>query len=133
MSAVTATPFDDIWVPRIGTNATRVLRRHGYLTMLCPLVMMTCAGICSFAYTNGSKSGLVIGVILTFVGAAALTVWIRSFMELADALSTHFGARIRWTETPSLRLNRFDDWCAKKAFSRASSAEPLRASEQRTN
>jgi hypothetical protein len=112
-----ATSFEDIWVPRIGKEATRVLRRYGYAVLVCPLLMLTCAGICSFAYSNGSTSGLVIGFLVTFVGVAAFGVLIRSSMQVAAALSAHFDVRIRWTELPSLgRLNRFDAWCAKRGL-----------------
>jgi hypothetical protein len=113
---MTSTSFDDIWVPRVGEDATRVLRRHGYLTMFVPFLMLISAAVCGFAFTNGSAGGTVIGLLFLLVGATAFIVWLRSSMQLAEALSAHFGVRIRWTETPSLRVNRFDSWCAKKGF-----------------
>ena len=58
-----ASKFEEIWVPRIGREATAQMRRTAYFTMLTVLVVMGFAIAASFSFGRGTAAGGVLGVV----------------------------------------------------------------------
>lgn len=106
--------FDDIWVPRIGSQAAVLLRRNGYLTLVVGPVVFGIAIACSFAFGSGSPVGLALGCLGVMVAITLCTIWLRSRMQFAAAISQWFGTKVGWQEMPKMRPDPFDAWCRQR-------------------
>ena len=88
---MTSPTFDEIWVRRLGPEATSVLRRNGYISLTMGPVIAILAITCSFALASHSSIAKSVGGIEVAAILAAAWIWIRSSKKLAAALSKRFG------------------------------------------
>ena len=104
--------FNDIWLRRIGADATAELRLPvGLVTGLMALVM---AFACSFAFGSGTPVGVLLGCVEVMIGIVAFAVLIRSRMRLAEAISQWFGTKSGSRELPNMNAKQFDAWCQRR-------------------
>jgi hypothetical protein len=121
--------YDETWVPRIGPDAARQLRRSGSVSLLV-LPMVLVSGV---AY--GDLEGINSIYVLVFWFAAFLlslltfTAWLRGRIELARAVSAWYGTSISWLALPRMRPASFDAWCARRGLEPVVMREPDYASD----
>jgi hypothetical protein len=108
--------FEQIWVPRIGDQATAQLRRSSYLTLVTGPVVIGLAIACSFSFGNGKSSGVAVGVVEAALAVVVFAVWIRSRMKLAAAVSQWLGVEVGWQEMPRMRSAQFDAWRQRRGL-----------------
>ena len=116
---VVADRFDEIWVPRIGADASAALRRSSYVVLIGGPIMVVLAAAGSFAVGSGTVAGDVIGVTLVAVIFAIFVGLIRSRVTVATAISARFGTTIHWWEMPKMREGAFDQsskWVLRRAL-----------------
>lgn len=106
--------LDDIWVPRIGAAATSELRRSAYVTMAAVPAALSMSLAASFAFAEGSLTGVLLGCAALLVAASVFAMIVRSRIRLADAMSQWYGTEISHRELPRLRTKQFDEWCESR-------------------
>jgi hypothetical protein len=102
--------FDEIWLPRIGAQATAELRRSARVGMIMGLTVLAMGIACSFAFGRGTPGGVLLGCVEVIIGIVAFAVLIRSRMRLAAAISQWFGIKIGSRELPNMNAKQFDAW-----------------------
>jgi hypothetical protein len=108
--------LDQIWIPRIGPEATAELRRGAPLTVFMGAVVIAAAIGSSFAFGTGSPVGWLLGILCVGCAVAIIAVWISSRRKLARAMSQWFGVTIGWHEIPRMTATQFDDWCQRRGL-----------------
>jgi hypothetical protein len=106
--------FDEIWIPRIGRDATNELRHNGRLTLVFGPTLVALAIGCSFAFGSSKPEGIAVGSLCIAMAVTLSIIWIRSRMSVAAALSSWFGVRIAWNDLPRMRSSQFDAWCKRR-------------------
>jgi hypothetical protein len=102
--------YNEIWVPRIGEQASVELRRNGYLTLGVFSSFLPLSIGCSFAFGSGKPAGIALGLLIVALMVTGLTIWIRSSARFAASLSQWFGAKVRRQELPKMRTNPPRGW-----------------------
>jgi hypothetical protein len=112
--------FYEVWEPRIGTEAARLLRQRSVfsLIMLGPLGPLVLIATKTGAYA-------VFAVIFWGLFATHLLVQRRNKRAIAVALSQHLGFPVASSRLPPFRLKAFDAWLAEVRNTRRA-AEPGR-------
>lgn len=111
--------FEQIWVPRIGDQATVQLRRSSYLGLVTGPVIIGLAIACGFSFGSSKSSGVVLGLVEAALAVVVFAAWIRSRMKLATAVSQWFGVKVGWQEMPRMRSAQFEVWCQRRGLSSA--------------
>ena len=109
-----ASPFNEMWLPRIGAHATADLRRSARVGMIMVVTVLAMGIACSFAFGRGTPSGVLLGCVEVMIGIVAFAVLIRSWMRLAEAISQWFGIKIGSRELPNMNAKQFDAWCQRR-------------------
>ena len=102
--------FDDVWVPRIGSEAANDLRRNGYLTLALSPVIIALVILAGIEFGNHSSVQLSIGVVAIVAAIALAALWQKSRLRLTKSISVWFGAKLRWFELPRMTAKQFDSW-----------------------
>ena len=116
MSARNSQDFSEIWRPRIGEEATALLRRSGYMTLWMGPTILILALISSFSLGSGKPLGWAIGLLAAVLGVTMFATLIRSRAMVAAAISRWFEVKINWYEMPRMRTAQFDAWRKKRSL-----------------
>jgi hypothetical protein len=116
---MSANRINELWEPRIGGDATRQLRRNGYLTLAVWPSIFALALLCSFAVGSSNPTIAVLGVVGVGIAIVLFAVWVQSRRKLAAAMSAWFGHKIRSYELPRMRTQQFDSWCHERNLKRS--------------
>ena len=106
--------LDEIWVPRIGADATAELRRNARVGTIMVVTVLAMGIASSFAFGRGTPGGVLLGCVEVAIGIVAFALLIRSRMRLAEAISQWFGIKIGSRELPNMNAKQFDAWCQRR-------------------
>jgi len=105
-----AESFEDIWVPRIGQQATRQLRRSSMILLVVVPGNLALATFCSFTLASGTTLGVTAGIVAAALGAGMFLYWLQSRIRLARAICEWIGVPVSRNEMPRMRTDAFDRW-----------------------
>lgn len=105
-----AESFEDIWVPRIGQQATRQLRRSSMILLVMGPLTFALATVCSFTFASGTALGVTAGIVAATLAAGMFLYWLQSRIRLARAIHDWIGVPVSWNEMPRMRVEAFDRW-----------------------
>jgi hypothetical protein len=115
--------FDRTWVPRIGPDAAAELRRDRPRYLLGAVTTTALAVAAVILFASGTAAGIALGAVCVVLSLAPFYAYNRARQPLADALSAHFGVKVKWWNMPSTQTgSMFDVWARRKGFTRPPSS-----------
>ena len=108
--------FERLWVPRVGADTVREMRRGGVVVVAAGSSGIVLAVAASFGLGGSGLGPKPAGGGAALAALRCVVLVIRTRVRLAKALSKHYGVKINWWETPRMRVADFDAWTRRRGL-----------------